>query len=117
MSYEVTGQLHSRSNTQQISDRFKKREFVIKVVDGAHEQHIKFELHQDNVSKVDGLNKGDEITVMFNIRGKEYFKDGEARYFNNLVAWNIGHGAAAPKTIFPSAADEPQNSDTDDLPF
>lgn len=117
MSYETTGLLHSKSAIMIVSDRFQKREFVIKVADGAHEQFIKFELHQDKVSLTDGLKKGDEITVRFNIRGKEYIKDGEARYFTNLVAWKIEHGPAAQPSGFPTVGDEPVSQIDDDLPF
>lgn len=111
-SLELEGYLHSKSNTQQISDRFKKREFVLRVLDGQHEQLIKLELHQDKVIQLDGLKKDDELLVRFNIRGKGYEKNGTTNYYTNLVAWKIERATAAPSTPTKQA-----NENSDDLPF
>jgi hypothetical protein len=95
MTFEITGNLHMKFEVQQISETFKKREFVLEVLDGAYSQFIKFELTQDKVDRLGDAKNGDEISVSFNLRGREYTKDGETRYFNTLQAWQIAHGMKA----------------------
>jgi hypothetical protein len=43
-SYEVTGRLIEIFDEQQISEKFRKREFVIEVQDGQYPEQIKFQL-------------------------------------------------------------------------
>ncbi|HBB24977.1 MAG TPA: hypothetical protein DCZ59_01800, partial [Bacteroidetes bacterium] len=46
-SYEAVGTLHHLTETQQVKDTFKKREFVLEIADGNYPQHIKFQVTQD----------------------------------------------------------------------
>ena len=57
------------------------------MVDGAYTQLIKFQMVQNNCEKLDGFNEGDDVKVTFNLRGREYTKDGKTSYFTNLDAW------------------------------
>jgi single-strand DNA-binding protein len=50
MAYDVTGRLHEIFDEQQVSDKFRKREFVLEVQDGQYPQQIKFQLTQDKTS-------------------------------------------------------------------
>ena len=72
MSFEIVGKLIEKFDTQQVSDRFKKREFVIlkeENVNGSiFSDHIKFQLIQDKCDVVDAVNLNDEIKVSFNIK-------------------------------------------------
>lgn len=112
MSYTATGKLIRKMNTEQITDKFKKREFVIEVEDGQYSTNNKFELHQDKVNIINGFNQNQIIEVFFNIRGKEH----NGRYFNNLVAWKVEPVSEGSNTDFPTAENEPY-PETDDLPF
>ena len=92
MEYKITGTLCDISNVRNISDRFRKREFVI-VVDETinmkgytNPQYIKFQLEQSNVLTIDEYKIGDEITVIFDIRGN---KTEAGLYFTNLRATKI----------------------------
>ena len=85
MSHAISGSVHLIQEAQTFASGFTKRELVLKVEDGQYEQFINLEFHADNVSKLDGLNEGDFVTIDFNIRGREY----NGRYFNNLVGWKI----------------------------
>ena len=89
MNFEITGKLFLKNDTQVISDRFKKREFVLHINDPEYPQHIKFQLTQDKCSLLDKFNDGDEINVHFNVRGNKWEKGGETSYFINLDAWRI----------------------------
>ena len=126
MSFEAEGKLYKIMDTQQITDTFRKREFVVEMVDGAYTQLIKFQMTQNNCDKLDGFNQGDEVKVTFNLRGREYTKDGRTSYFTNLDAWKVeAPTASAPQTTppaadgnFPSPDDAPpMPTSNDDLPF
>lgn len=116
---KVTGKIYKVFETVQVSDSFKKREFVVETDDN-YPQLVKFELTQDNCSKADGLKEGQAVQVSFNIRGREWTSPkNEVKYFNTLQAWRIetlqqGESAGA----MPSAGQEPTTETfADDLPF
>jgi single-strand DNA-binding protein len=127
MSFEVEGRLHKKFDVVQITDSFKKREFVVEMEDGAYTQIIKFQLTQNNCDKLEPFNEGDQMKVTFSLRGREYNKNGETLYFTNLEAWRLEkasaevtqQAAADHQDSLPTAADEPStdSADTDDLPF
>jgi len=122
MSYTLTGKVKVINDVQQISDTFKKREFVITDDSSQYPQHISFQTVQDKTKELDGINVGDEIEVSFNLRGREWTSpQGELKHFNSLDCWRIKPaGAAAPmqQVAPPSAADLPPLPDAeDDLPF
>jgi hypothetical protein len=127
MSFEIEGRLHKKFDVVQITDSFKKREFVVEMEDGAYTQIIKFQLTQNNCDKLEPFNEGDQMKVTFSLRGREYNKDGETMYFTNLEAWRLEKAgeavtqpaAAESSDALPTAADEPatDSADTDDLPF
>ena len=95
MAYDVTGRLHEIFDEQQVSEKFRKREFVLEVQDGQYPQHIKFQLTQDKVSLVESFKMGDEVKVTFDLRGRGFNKNGQMLYFTNLEAWKIEPGSAA----------------------
>ena len=93
MSYELTGKLFEKFDTIQRTESFKIREFVVEKSDDVNGKtitnYIKFQSVQDKTGLVDGINKGEEIKVHFNIRGSKWEKDGKVSYFSNLDAWRI----------------------------
>jgi hypothetical protein len=125
MAFEVKGVIYDKMDTQVISDRFKKRDFVIEIEDGAYKQHIKFQLTQDRCDLVDNYEKGDEVKVSFNLRGRPYQKGAETIYFTNLEAWRLEKQAFSSQNVpppvddgFPSVNDIPPAPEVnDDLPF
>jgi len=128
MSFEISGKLIEKYSTIQVSDRFKKREFVIEsnASNGGMEfkDFIKFQLTQDKCNLVDNMNVNDEIKVSFNIRGNKWEKDGKINYFTNLDAWRIdkvqqqNQNSNHDEIPAPSINDMPfESSEPDDLPF
>lgn len=89
MAYDVTGRLHEIFDEQQVSEKFRKREFVLEVQDGQYPEHIKFQLVQDKTSLIDPYKMGDEVKITFNLRGRGFNKNGQMIYFTNLEAWRI----------------------------
>ena len=47
MSFEVNGKLHKKFDTENKTDTFQAREFVIVVESGNYPQYVKFQLVQD----------------------------------------------------------------------
>jgi len=126
MSFELAGKLIEKFDVNQVSDSFRKREFVIEKIEnqGGMEftDHIKFQLTQDRCNLLDNLNLNDEIRVNFNIRGRKWVKDSSVSYFTNLEAWRIEKIAESPEEPpppagFPADEDAPPSAEFDDLPF
>ncbi len=121
MSFEVEGRLHKKFDTENKTDSFQAREFVIEIDGGGYPQFIKFQLVQDRCSLIDAYEEGVQIKVHFDLRGREW----NEKYFTNLNAWRIEKGgaeqtappAAADEGGFPDASDEPATAADDDLPF
>lgn len=89
---ELTGKLKVIGDAQQVSDKFKKREFVLTDDSSEYPQHISFVLTQDKCGLLDNSKVGDKMTVHFNLRGREWNSPkGETKYFNTLEVWRIQH--------------------------
>lgn len=132
-SFEITGNLKVKNNTQNVSDKFSKREFVLETdSETQYPQYLSFQLTQDKCPLLDSYNVGDSMKVSFNMRGREWTApDGITKYFNSLEAWRIeklGNNAAnssAPSnhtaTQSPTPAQQQDtigsSEPTDDLPF
>ena len=70
---EVIGILKVKYDTSVVSDRFKKRDFVVTLeASSPYPQHVTFQLVQDKTGLLDSFNTGDEIKVLFNLKGREW---------------------------------------------
>ncbi len=87
----IKGKLVEKFETVQITETFKKREFIIQEnKNPEYPEYIKVELIQDKVSLLDSLNIGDEINVLINIKGRKWEdKEGNIKYFNSIQGWKI----------------------------
>jgi Domain of unknown function (DUF3127) len=124
MSYELTGNLYQKFETQKISEKFSKREFVVEKKDSAGSfefiDHVKFQLTNDKCNLIDKFNPGEELKVSFNIKGRKWEKDGKIAYFTNLEAWRIESAVnegAAPNMPPPPMDEPPMPTEETDLPF
>lgn len=125
MSFEIEGKLIEKYDVQQVTDSFKKREFVIeKTVNNNGREFtdtIKFQLTQDKCSQIESFNVGMDIKIQFNIKGRKWTKNGTVSYFNNLEAWKIDavnsnfQGDIPPPDV--SEADILLSDESDELPF
>ena len=123
MNFELTGNLLVKENTVDINATFKKREFVIEVMNERNKDwndFIKFQLTQDKCSTLDAFNVGEPIKVFFNIRGRKWEKDGKVNYFSNLEAWKLektqDSASDSPLPQF-NEIEIPPAGPNDDLPF
>jgi single-strand DNA-binding protein len=102
MSFTIKGILHKIFETEQKTESFSSREFVIETLDEKYPQFIKFQLTQDRCGLIDNFKEGEEITVHFDLRGREW----NEKYFTNLNAWRI-EGAEQTATEVVSSEDAP----------
>ena len=116
--FKLTGALKVINETNQVSDKFSKREFVITDGSSMYPQDIMFQLTQDKCNLLDGLTVGQSVEVSFNLRGREWINpQGEAKYFNSLEAWRITPQSAATPTPIVVAQATTQMAEDDGLPF
>ena len=119
MALELTGKLVEKFEEQQISDKFKKREFVLETSENNFVELIKFELVQDRTDLIDPYQIGDEIKVSFNLKGRKW----NDKYFVNVQAWRIEHASSdkqgnTPPEGFPPPPPPPAEDDfMDEAPF
>lgn len=116
MAYELTGKVKLILEAKTFNSGFTKREMVVTVEDGRYEQEILLEFVQDKVALLDALSLGDQVTVTFDIRGREY----NGRYFNNLQGWKVesqGGGASHPSGDEEPPFPMPEDFDDGDIPF
>ena len=141
MSFELTGKLIAVSDTQQVSDRFKKREFVLETAEeingNVYTNYAKMQLVQNKCEIIDNFNVGEDLKVSFNIKGNKWECDGKVNYITNLDAWrieraeqggnmtppaapaysNMNTGNAAPQQGSDGGNYNPSPESADDLPF
>ena len=129
---EVTGTLKVKFDTQKVSDRFQKREFVLTTeASTPYPQHVSFQVTQDKCTMLDQFSDGDELKVQFNLRGREWNGPQGIKYFNTLEAWRIEKVAAGASPAAQNSGTQKSNNvqentspvftsnsnDNDDLPF
>lgn len=141
---QITGKIIRIFDAQQVSDKFRKREFVVEYSDNPqYPQPLLLQATQDRCEILDKYQPGDVVDVQFNLRGREWTSpQGEVRYFNTLEAWRVTpaegttpaaqhpyHQTLSKPTPAPvldgkqtaaalySTTPEKQSEEDDDLPF
>jgi hypothetical protein len=138
MALELIGKLIEKHPVQQVTERFKKREFVLDIseeVNGnTYANYAKMQVVQNRCELLDNYNEGDILKVTFNVRGNRWEKDGKVNYINSLDAWriekaNTGDSNAYSSNSNPGAQQQgggnfgggnysaPASGAADDLPF
>jgi single-stranded DNA-binding protein len=131
MNMQIQGRIHATFEAAQVTERFRKREFVLEL-DAAsrYPQYVMFQLTGNRCDALDGFEPGHEVSVEFSLRGREWTSPkGEVRFFNSLEVWTIDRvgdeetssangGASGRATAAPGPSDEPPPpTDDDEIPF
>jgi len=126
--FKFQGKIKVINETQVISEKFKKREFVVTDTSSMYPQDVMFQSVQDKCDMLNGYSVEDQVEVSFNLRGREWTSpDGVVKYFNTLDAWRIekmGQGGGIPAAgpsdmsldVQPSS-EAAGTGEKDDLPF
>lgn len=126
MSLEIKGRIYSIGNTQQVNDKFKKREFILEIVENingnVYKNYAKMQTVQAKTDLLDRYSVGEDVNVHFNIKGNLW----QDSAITNLDVWkiqsaqgNVPHPAPAQQQQ-PASNNIGGNPDTppvDDLPF
>lgn len=88
---QIEGKILEIFETVQIKDTFRKREFVLEYAENPQfPEFIKFEMIQDKCDLLDHFEKGDNIEVTFNLKGRKWTDpEGVVKYFTSLQAWRL----------------------------
>jgi hypothetical protein len=125
MAFEITGKIIDISPVNQVSDKFKKREFVIEKKEtggtAVFIDYIKFQLIQDKCDLINESYMNEEVKIWFNLKGNKWERDGKINYFTNLDAWKIEKASQARDQNISSHTTlediPPENDELSDLPF
>jgi len=92
-SYNLRGKICELWPTQQKTEKFRKREFVVEVNStnerGTFIEYILLQLVQNNCDELDSFNIGDMVIVRWSLMGRKWGKKGEEKYFTNVEALEI----------------------------
>lgn len=124
----IKGKIKVINQTEQVSEKFSKREFVV-TTDDMYPQDILIQFTQDKCRLLDLFKVDDNVEVAYNLKGKEYTdKNGKVRYFTSIEGWKINNldkpqhnGGLPSETVAPQVQTEQvntvSNEEEDDLPF
>jgi len=123
---QITGNVLDVKDTEQVTPTFSKRELWLELVDEKdpkYNQTICIEFPQAQAQKLDEVAIGDNVTVEFNLRGRQH----KNRVYNTLSGWKATVNQSqrqtnvAKKPLHPMDKANPVSSpvieDADDLPF
>jgi hypothetical protein len=85
---KINGTVHVINETFVMSEKFKKRELVIKT-DDQFPQFVTIQFVNDKCDLLNNLTIGDFVSINYNLRGREWTKDGVTKYFNTVEGWTI----------------------------
>lgn len=110
---EIKGKVLLVGNTVAVSEKFKKRDLIVEYAENPqYPEQIKFEAVQDKTALLDSVKPGDEINVLFNLRGRGWTdKTGKTQYSNTLSIWKLTPATAT------EGVDVIPGQDSNDLPF
>ena len=101
MSFEIKGKIKVLFDRQDFPSGFYKRDFVI-TSNEQYPQDIKFGALKERVEQLEGLSVEDEVTVKFDVKGREY----NGNYYVDLNAWRIERGASSQAAQVAAQADQ-----------
>lgn len=108
---ELIGKLEEVRQAIQRTATFIVREFVLEVENQRNAQwndHILFQVSNNNVGLLDSFSVGQMIKVTFDIQGRRWTgQDGTQRVFNTLSAWRIESAENAQAAATPAPAATP----------
>jgi hypothetical protein len=121
MDFQLSGKLFEIYPTQQKTEKFKAREFVLETTKQVGERditdYVKFQATGDKCDVLNRYKTGDTVTIHFNIRGNKWVKDGKVSYFTNLDAWRIEGNQVTNDTAAPYETAANNEDSFSDLPF
>ena len=122
---ELNVKIYSIGETQIVSDKFSKREFIVETQE-EYKQYLQLQVIKDKCDTLKNYKEGQEVKVYLNIKGRLWTnKEGKEIAFNTLECWKIERSESseeAPKEEKYKGKKEytqplAQEFEEDDLPF
>lgn len=121
LKMKAKGTIYKINETQNISEKFKKRDFVLEIKNNeAYVQKVMFTLILDKVDAINSYSVGDSVEVDFDLQGKEWTSpDGTVKFFNTLSVKQIDKSNESTAEANSENINErvEVQSKGDDLPF
>lgn len=93
MALQLTGKIIEIFDVHQITERFKKQEFILDITETngetTYENYARLQVVQNKCDLLNNYNLGDTVIASFNVRGNKWEKDGRTNYINSLDVWRI----------------------------
>lgn len=83
-SFRIEGVVTERFDAVQVTDTFRKREFVLEITNESRSEFVKFQCIQNNITLLDDVRVGNRVIVSFRLTGREWTNEEGKRYFTNL---------------------------------
>ena len=97
---KVQGTITEIFDTQEVSDKFKKREVVIKT-DDQYPQELLIQFTQTKCEALNTYKVGDSVTIDINLRGRRWTnKEGVDKFFNTIEGWKINNASQSSESEF-----------------
>ena len=82
----ISGTIHEIGSTEKVTDSLRKRELIIEYAENPqYPEFIKIEAINDKCAILDNVQVGANVTVHFNLKGREW----NGKYFNTLQVWKV----------------------------
>jgi len=91
-NFRLEGIVHERFDSQQVTETFRKREFILEVMRSGNSNitdMVKFQCVQQNITLLDEVRIGNRVLVNFQVTGREWNSAEGKRYFTNLDCIDI----------------------------
>ena len=89
----IKGNIYDILPLNVISDKFKKQEFVVEIIDatprGSYTEYVKMQCVNEKINMLEGLDKKDFVAIRYKLGGRKFEKDGEVSYYTNINVMDI----------------------------
>ncbi len=86
---ELQGTIREITEIETFQSGFQRRSLIL-LTQEQYPQPISIEFLSDKIDLLSNLNKGQQVKVGINIRGREWTSpQGETKYFNSITGWRI----------------------------
>jgi len=114
---EVVGFIKKVLETQQVSEKFSKREVWVETTD-QYPQTLNIQFTQDKCAVLDGFKVGDSVKIGINLNGRTWTSpQGEEKCFNTITGWRIEKEGSVSNNPVPPAPSVGVVDEKGDLPF
>ncbi|QHB40252.1 hypothetical protein snork62_gp039 [Flavobacterium phage vB_FspS_snork6-2] len=114
---ELNVKIHSIGQTQNVSDKFSKREFVVETQE-EYKQYLLLQVTKDKCGLLDSYKVGQEVKVSLNLRGRLWTNlEGVEKCFNTLECWKISNDSETSNPSSEPTSTQQAAVPSNDLPF